>query len=489
MTPLESLQKIRSDKRRALEEKKINLYPPAFGRTHIIAQARELSLGENVTIAGRLWSLRSHGKATFADLRDASGQMQLFLTEDALGKHYELVNFLDIGDIVGVTGTLMKTQAGELSVKAEKLIILSKSLRPLPSTWHGLKDTEIRYRKRPVDLLLNENVRSVFIQRAKIIAAMRQFFDTRGFLEVETPTLQPVYGGANARPFTTKHHAFDATFYLKISDELYLKRLIVGGFEKVYEIDKDFRNEGIDRTHQPEFTMMECYEAYADYRGVMRFTEELFTEVAKAVIGSMAMTYQGVKIDLTPPWKRMTMEQALKDFAAIDVLALSDKELKAEIEKHHLKYEGDPTLTGVGAGWQRGIAIATLFALVEPKLIQPTFIIDFPKETSPLAKVHRSDPTKVERFELFINGWEMANAYSEQNDPEAQRAAFEDQVKARKSGDEEAQPMDEDFVEMLEYGMPPTGGLGVGIDRLVMLLTDSKNMRDVVLFPTLRPET
>ena len=485
---LGELRKVRLDKRSALETKNIHPYPPSFGRTHTIAQARDLSLGETVTIAGRLWSLRQHGKATFADLRDASGKIQLFLTQDDLKDAYEMLQWFDIGDIVGVTGVLMKTQAGELSVRAKKLTLLSKSLRPLPSTWYGLKDAEIRYRKRSVDLLLNDTVRSVFEKRAQIISSMRQFLDRRGFLEVETPTLQSLYGGANARPFTTKHHALNTTFYLKISDELYLKRLIVGGFEKVYEIDKDFRNEGIDRTHQPEFTMMECYEAYADYERVMKFTEELFAEVAKIVIGSMTMTYQGVKIDLTPRWKRMTVEPALKQFADIDVVALSDSELKAEIEKHHLKYEGNPTLTGVGRGWQRGIAIATLFELVESKLVSPTFIIDFPKETSPLAKVHRSDSTKVERFELFINGWEMANAYSEQNDPSAQRDAFEEQVKASKSGDAEAQPLDEDFVEMLEYGMPPTGGLGVGVDRLVMLLTDSKNMRDVVLFPTLRPE-
>ncbi len=486
--PLARLRKVRLQKLQALVDRGINPYPASFERKHTLAQARAKKLGTSVSVVGRVVGWRGHGKASFGDLRDATGQIQLFLTEIDLGKErYELLAFVDIGDFLGVSGELTHTKAGELSIRVKSFTPLAKSLRPLPSEWFGLKDVETRYRKRYLDLLINPEVIEIAKKRSRIISNIRTFLDQHGFLEIETPTLQPLYGGANARPFATQHHALGVQFYLKISDELYLKRLIVGGFEKVYEIDKDFRNEGIDRTHSPEFTMLECYEAYADYQDIMRLTEDLFGTLAEEVVGTTKVTYQGEKIDLEKPWTRLTMTEAIKMHAGYDVETMSDGQLKAAISKHGLTYEGDPTITGVGKGWHRGIAIATLFELVQPKLIQPTFITDFPLETSPLAKVHRADPTKVERFELFMNGFEMANAYSEQNDPLAQHRAFKEQVEARESGDLAAQPMDEDYVEALEYGMPPTGGLGIGIDRLVMLFTNARSMRDVILFPTLKP--
>lgn len=487
METISQLRKIRLQKLQALIDRGVNPYPAHFLRTNTIAQARSKKQETNVCVAGRLVGWRGHGKASFGDLQDASGQIQLFFTEVDVGDTYPLLEFLDIGDFIGTTGELTRTKAGELSVKVKTWTLLTKSLRPLPSEWFGLKDVETRYRKRYLDLLLNPEGIEMATTRSRIVSAMRVFMDSREFLEVETPTIQPLYGGANARPFTTHHNALNSDFYLKISDELYLKRLIVGGFEKVYEIDKDFRNEGTDRTHGPEFTMFECYQAYADYQEIMRLTEDIYAHIAQAIKGDTKIEYQGQKIDLERPWKRLTMEEALAEHAGLKVSDMSDGQLKAVIKKHNLTYEGEPTITGVGKGWQRGIAIATLFELVEDKLVQPTFITDFPIETSPLAKVHRTDTTKVERFELFINGWEMANAYSEQNDPLAQRDAFASQVEAAKSGDQEAHPMDEDYLEALEYGMPPTGGLGIGIDRLVMLFTNARTFRDVVLFPTLKP--
>lgn len=488
MEPIDQLRKVRLQKLQTLVDRAVNPYPASYERSHTVAQARAKKTGARVSVAGRIVGWRDHGRASFGDLRDATGDIQLFFTEVDLGKQpYQLLACVDMGDFLGISGELTRTKAGELSIKVKSMVLLAKSLRPLPSQWFGLKDVETRYRKRPVDLLLSLEVVEIFKKRTQVIASARRFLDARGFLEVETPTLQPLYGGANARPFITHHNVLGVDFYLKISDELYLKRLIVGGFEKVYEIDKDFRNEGIDRTHSPEFTMLECYEAYSDYRAMMVLTEDLFVAAAQEVCGETKLTYQGEKIDLDKPWKRLTMIDAIKMHTGYDVDGMSDGQLKAAIDKHGLTYEGEPTITGVGKGWQRGIAIATLFELVEPKLVQPTFITDFPIETSPLAKVHRQDATKVERFELYINGCEMANAYSEQNDPLAQRSAFEAQTEAKESGDLAAQPLDEDYLEALEYGMPPTGGLGIGIDRLVMLLTNARAMRDVVLFPTLKP--
>ncbi|MGB9637453.1 MAG: lysine--tRNA ligase, partial [Microgenomates group bacterium] len=465
----------------------INPYPPKYACGPIAAE-RQKKTGEPVQIAGRIKALRGHGKMSFADLVDSSGKLQVCFKFDELGKEkYSLLELLDIGDFLGVKGELFKTQAGELTVLVKDFTILAKSLRPLPSNWYGFKDIEERYRKRYLDLLMNPQIKELFQIRAKIIATIREFLEKRDFLEVETPTLQPLYGGANARPFVTHHHALGTDFYLKISDELYLKRLIIGGFDKVYEIDKDFRNEGMDKNHSPEFTMMECYWAYADYNDMMKLTEEMVEYVAKKVLGKTKINYQGQEIELKAPWRRLPMKEALREYAGIDVDKLSDEQLLAEIKRNNLIYEGEPTLTGVAKGFKRGIAVATLFELVEPKLIQPTFVIDFPKETTALCKPKENDPEVIERFEPYICGREIGNAYSELNDPLLQKEFFAEQVKAKKSGDEEAHPMDEDFIEALEYGMPPTGGLGIGIDRLVMLLTDQPSIREVILFPAMRP--
>ncbi|MBI4039226.1 lysine--tRNA ligase [Candidatus Daviesbacteria bacterium] len=488
MEPLEGLRQVRLQKLADLKKAGISPYPAKFDKRHTIAQALA-SLDKKVTTAGRIMSLRPHGKITFADLRDASGQIQLFFSQENLtADSHQLLTLLDIGDFLGVSGKVFKTKAGEITIEIDNFSVLAKSLRPLPSSWYGLKDIEEKYRRRYLDLIINDDAKKTFLLRTKIVSAIRRFLDGQDFIEVETPTLQSIYGGANARPFTTHHQTLEADFYLKISDELYLKRLIVGGWEKVYEIDHNFRNEGVDRTHNPEFTMMECYQAYADYRDMMELTESLYETVAKDVLGSTKIDYQNQTIDLKKPWKRQTMAEAIGEYLGYDVNKMSDDDLKKAIAKEKVAYEGEPTLTGVAAGFVRGIAIATLFEAAEKKLVQPTFIIDFPKETAVLAKPHRDNPSLIERFEVYINGWEMGNAYSELNDPILQKAGFEEQVKAKKSGDEEAHPMDLDYVEALEYGMPPTGGLGIGIDRTVMLLSNAQNIRDVILFPTLKPE-
>lgn len=482
------LRKTRLEKLRQLEKQGIDPYPTRFEREEI-AKARNLKLGTSVKVAGRLMSLRRHGKLTFGDIVDGSGKIQVCFRFDKVGeKNYAFLDLLDVGDFLGVEGELFQTQAGEITVLVDDFKLLAKSLRPLPSSWYGLKDVEERYRKRYLDLIMNPEIKEVFITRTKIVAAMREFLENQGFLEVETPTLQPIYGGANARPFVTHHNALDVDFYLKISDELYLKRLIIGGFDKVYEIDKDFRNEGMDKNHSPEFTMMECYWAYADYNDMMKLTEEMVEFIALKVLGKTKIVYQGQEIELKAPWRRMTMKEALKEYAKIDVDNLSDEELLSEIKKRGLEYEGEPTLTGVGEGFKRGIAIATLFETVEPFLIQPTFITDFPRETTALCKPKKDNPEIIERFEPYICGREIGNAYSELNNPLVQKEFFEEQVKAKKSGDEEAHPMDEDFIEALEYGMPPTGGLGIGVDRLVMILTNQPTIREVVLFPAMRPK-
>lgn len=486
MEPLQNLKKIRLDKLEKIKAAGINPYPAKFDRIPI-SEARNKNLDEEVRVAGRLMALRGHGKLIFADLTDASGKIQLAFKIDLLGEEkMKFLDLLDLGDFLGAAGKLTKTQAGELTVMVSGFTLLTKSLTPLPSSWYGLKDVEERFRKRYLDLIMNGESKNVFEIRSKVVAAVREFFNNRGFLEVETPTLQPIYGGANARPFKTHHNALDFDLYLKISDELYLKRLIVGGFDKVYEIDKDFRNEGMDKTHNPEFTMMECYEAYADYKDMMEITEHLYEYVAQKVLGTTKIKFGETEIELKAPWKRLTMKDALKEYAGLDVDRLSDEDLKNEIKKHNLKYEGNPSLTGVGEGFKRGIAVATLFEIVEPKLIQPTFVYDFPKETTALCKPKADDPKLIERFEPYINGWEIGNAYSELNDPQVQKEFFEDQQKAKASGDEEAHPMDTDYVEALEYGMPPTGGLGLGIDRMVMFMANQPTIRDVILFPTMK---
>ncbi len=485
---LESLQKERLKKLKNIQSLGINPYPARTSRKQSIFAARKM-MGKKVVVAGRLRSLRPHGKITFADLEDASGKIQLLFRQDSVkGQSYDFLQNLDLGDFIETSGEVIKTQAGEITVDVVNFGILTKSLRPLPSSWYGLKDVEERYRKRYLDLLMNPEVKETFTTRTKIISAVREFLDQKDFLEVETPTLQEIYGGANARPFKTRHNALGFDFFLKISDELYLKRLIVGGFEKVYEIDKDFRNEGIDRSHNPEFTMLECYWAYADYQDVMKLTEDLYQTVALKVLGITKITFGEHKIDLKAPWKRLTMKEAIKKYAGVDVDKLTDEEIKALLKKHNLAPENKPTLTGVAVGFNRGVAIATLFELVEPYLIQPTFIYDFPKETTALCKQKPENPDLIERFEPYIAGFEIGNAYSELNNPVVQKEFFEEQVRAAKSGDEEAHPMDTAYLEAMEYGMPPTGGVGLGIDRMVMLLTNNLSIADVILFPTLKPE-
>lgn len=486
--PLESLQKERLKKLKNIQSLGINPYPSLSQRKHTTQIARKM-MGKKVIVAGRIKSLRTMGKIAFADIEDATGKIQLLFRQNNLkGEKFDFLQNLDIGDFIESPGEVIKTHAGEITVDAQDFAILAKSLRPLPSIWYGLKDVEERYRKRYLDLLMNPEVKDVFTKRTKIISAVRDFLDDRDFLEVETPTLQEIYGGANAKPFKTRHNALGYEFFLKISDELYLKRLIVGGFEKVYEIDKDFRNEGIDRSHNPEFTMLECYAAYTDYNDMMKLTEELYKAVALKVLGQTKLTFGEHKIDLKSSWKRMTMKGAIKQYVGVDVDKLTDLEIRDLLKKHNLLAENKPTLTGVAAGFSRGVAIATLFELAEPYLIQPTFIYDFPKETTSLCKQKEDQPDLIERFEPYIAGFEVGNAYSELNNPIVQKEFFDSQKKAAKSGDEEAHPMDMAYVEAMEYGMPPMGGLGLGIDRMVMLMTNNQSIADVILFPTLKPE-
>ncbi|MFN4218103.1 MAG: lysine--tRNA ligase, partial [Candidatus Bipolaricaulia bacterium] len=434
-------------------------------------------------VAGRVTARRVMGGASFLDLRDGSGRIQLYGTADLLGdEHYELFTQIDIGDFLGVCGLVFRTKKGELSVRVEEFTLLAKALRPLPEKWHGLQDTEMRYRQRYLDLIANEHARRIAQCRSRIVSAMRRFLDNEGFLEVETPILQPLYGGAAAKPFTTYHNALDMTLYLRISDELYLKRLIIGGLEKVYEIGKDFRNEGISTKHNPEFTQMECYWAYADYTDMMALTERMISQIAREVLGSTRILYQGHEIDLAPPWKRVRFRDALLEHTGIDIASVRTlPELRAEIARRKLTVDPQPT-------WGKQVD-ELLKAYVEPKLIQPTFVLDYPIELSPLAKRKPDNPNFVERFEPFIGAMEFGNAFSELNDPIDQRERFLAQEAMHRAGDEEAQPLDEDFLTALEHGMPPTGGLGIGIDRLTMILTDAPSIREVILFPTLRTKS
>ncbi|MCS7264495.1 MAG: lysine--tRNA ligase [Armatimonadetes bacterium] len=457
-----------------------------FDRTHlaaeIVAQFETLQ-GQTVRVAGRLTTFRSHGKLTFADLVDSSGRIQIMARINIVGEEaYQKFGELDTGDIIGAEGKVTKTRTGEVTVEIQNFWLLAKALRPLPEKWHGLKDIEVRYRQRYLDLVANLEVRDIFIKRSKIIQATRKFLDERGFIEVETPILQPVYGGALARPFMTHHNALDMDLYLRIAPELYLKRLIVGGLEKVYEIGRNFRNEGVDARHNPEFTMLEAYQAYADYNDIMRLTEELVAYVAQTVLGTTKITYQGHEIDLTPPWRRMSLMEALTERTGVDFLEFRGDDEKAREVGRELGLSVEPT-----DHWGRVLDEA-LKKKVVPNLIQPTFLIDYPVEISPLAKRKPDNPTMAERFQGFIGGLEVANAFSELNDPLDQRERFEMQQRLRERGDIEAHPLDWDFVTALEYGMPPTGGLGIGIDRLTMLLTNSPSIREVILFPLLRPE-
>ncbi|MBO8423563.1 MAG: lysine--tRNA ligase, partial [Firmicutes bacterium] len=436
---------------------------------------------KEVSLAGRLMSKRVMGKAAFAHIQDGTGLIQLYFRIDALGAEaYEAFKKVDIGDIIGVKGTVFTTHKGEISVKASEYILLAKSLRPLPEKYHGLKDQEIRYRKRYLDLIVNPEVKDVFVKRSRIITAIRTYLNEKGYVEVETPVLNTILGGANARPFITHHNTLDIDMYLRIAPELYLKRLIVGGFLKVYEMGRLFRNEGMDTKHNPEFTTIELYEAYADYNDMMDLTEELYKYCAREVLGTTTLTYQGETIELGGAWRRVSMVDIVKEVTGIDFGEGYDA-AKAREEAKKLGIE-----IAENDSW--GNALYKVFdEAVEQSLVQPTFVIDYPVEVSPLAKRKKSDPRLTERFEFFITAREMGNAFSELNDPIDQRARFEDQVRKREKGDDEAQMMDEDYVNALEYGLPPTGGLGIGIDRMIMLFTDSASIRDVLLFPTMKP--
>jgi lysyl-tRNA synthetase class 2 len=477
-----------------LRESGVDPYPLRAECTHIAAQALEM-LEESkeradeggppdvVKLCGRIMSVRVMGRASFAHIADGSGRIQIYVRLAADGvddQTYELFRRdVDIGDIIQAEGTLFFTRTGEPTLKVTMMTLLAKALRPLPEKWHGLKDVETRYRQRYLDLIVNEEARRIFVRRSRIIAALRRFMDEHGFIEVETPVLQPIYGGAMARPFTTYYHALDQEVFLRIADELYLKRLIVGGLDRVYEICKDFRNEGVSSHHNPEFTQLEVYQAYADYHDMMTLAEEAFFHVAQEVLGTAQLSYQGHAIDLTPPWERLPMRDAILQETGIDIEeSLTQDLLRQRIEEEGLEVDPQPT---------RGTLIDGIFGeYVEPKLIQPTFIVDFPLEISPFAKKKPDKPHLVERFEFFIGGLELGNAFSELNDPLDQRERFLAQRKLREAGDEEAHPMDEDYLRALEYGMPPTGGMGWGVDRMVMLFTDQASIREVILFPHLR---
>jgi len=477
-------KQVRLDKLKELKEKGLNPFGGRYERTHtasqILAGFADLE-GKDVTIAGRMMAKRTMGKASFAHLQDVSGQIQIYVRLNDVGTEtYDLFTHLDIGDIIGVQGYVFRTRTEEISVHAKELVLLTKSLQPLPEKWHGLKDVELRYRQRHVDLIVNPEVKNVFILRSKIIQAMRRYLDSKGFLEVETPTMHAIAGGASAKPFITHHNALDIDLYMRIALELHLKRLIVGGLEKVYEIGRVFRNEGISTRHNPEFTMIELYQAYADYHDMMEITEQMISHIAQEVLGTQKIMYQGTEIDLTPPWPRITMVEAVKKYTGVDYCDFaSDEQARKAAAKVGVHVSADAT---------KGTVLNELFeAKVEENLIQPTFIIDYPIEISPLAKRREDDPNFTYRFEVFITAREFGNAFSELNDPVDQRERFKKQMEQRAQGDEEAQMHDEDFVRALEVGMPPTGGLGIGIDRLIMLLTDAASIRDVILFPTLRP--
>ncbi len=436
---------------------------------------------EEVKLAGRVMAIRGHGKTSFLDLMDKTGRIQLYVRKDVLGEEvYPLIKMMDIGDIVGVTGTVFRTHMGEISIRVTGLEILSKSLRPLPEKWHGLKDVELRYRQRYVDLIVNPEVRDTFLKRSQIITSVRDILNKQDFLEVETPMLNTIAGGAAARPFVTYHNALDMEMFMRIAPELYLKRLIVGGFERVYELGRVFRNEGIDIKHNPEFTSVEIYQAFADYRDLMKLTEDIVAETAQKVLGTMKIEYEGTPIDLTPPWPAVTMIDAVKQYAGVDFNGVTDiEEARALAKKVNVEVE---------AAWGVGKIINACFEeYVEDKLIQPVFITGHPKEISPLSKSNPENPEFTDRFEGYIYGREICNGFTELNDPIDQKERFMKQVEERDAGDEEANMMDEDFVRALEYGLPPTGGLGIGIDRLVMFLTNASSIRDVILFPTMKP--
>ena len=482
---LNELLKIRRDKLKELQDNgedpfQIMTYDRDSNAKEILENFDSLE-GKTVSVAGRMMSKRVMGKASFCHIADRDGQIQAYVRRDDIGEdNYKKFKKLDIGDIVGLSGKVFKTGTGEISIHAESVTLLSKSLRPLPEKWHGLKDTDLRYRQRYVDLIINPEVKQTFIIRSKIIKCIREFLDNLGYIEVETPVLNTISGGATARPFITHHNTLGINMYLRIATELNLKRLIVGGLEKVYEIGRIFRNEGMDIKHNPEFTTIELYEAFTDYHGMMDLTENMISYVAEKVLGTTDITYQGKVIHLAKGWDRMTMMDAVKKFAGVDFTTVSTSEEAIALAKS--------AGVEVADGKSVGEAMYAVFdEKVESQLIQPIFIMDYPIEVSPLAKKKPSDPAYTERFEFFINGTEYGNAFSELNDPIDQKERFEKQVEARRNGDDEAGMMDDDYINALEYALPPTGGLGIGIDRLVMLLTDSYSIRDVLLFPTMKP--
>ena len=482
-------REIRLQRLHTLRERGINPYPNRVERTHTIAEVLERfdewqGPEGSFTLAGRIRSMRDQGKITFAHIEDGTGRIQVFFRINDIGEDaYNALRLLDVGDFVQVSGYLFVTKRGERTLHVREYRLLSKGLRPLPEKYHGLEDVELRQRKRYLDLIANgEEARQVFVIRSRLISAMRRYLDAHGFIEVETPILQPLYGGATARPFITHHNTLDRDLYLRIAVELYLKRLIIGGFERVYEIGRDFRNEGIDRNHNPEFTMMECYQAYADYNDMMELVEEMVYYIAQEVKGSPRITYQGTEIDLTPPWPRYRLLDTIEEYTGIDVNRFPTREsLAAEMRRQG--YEADPK---AGHGRLIDDLMKAMFRSGIPVLRQALFLTDYPLDISPLAKHHREIPGLVDRFQPFIGGLECGNAFTELNDPLDQRTRFEDQMRQRAQGDEEAQVLDEDFLEALEVGMPPTGGLGMGIDRLAMLMADKESIRDVILFPTMR---
>ncbi|NLG88685.1 MAG: lysine--tRNA ligase [Clostridiaceae bacterium] len=485
----EELQEILKVRRQKLDElRKKGKDPFKIVRYDVTHHSKEIidnfdgMEGKSVKIAGRLMAKRDMGKSSFCDLHDRDGKIQLFFRINDLGEEaYEEFKKLDIGDIIGVSGEVFKTRMGEITVKVYEYTLLSKSLRPLPEKFHGLKDTDTRYRQRYLDLIANPEVKENFVIRSRIISAIRKFLDEEGFLEVDTPILNTIPGGAAAKPFITHHNTLDIDLYLRIAPELYLKRLIVGGMEKVYEMGRMFRNEGMSVKHNPEFTMLEVYQAYTDYVGMMELTERLFEYVADNVIGTRKIVYQGQEIDLTAPWTRITMTEAVRKYAGVDFDLISTQAEAVEAARSK-GIEAAANLT-------KGEILNLMFEeFVESNLIQPTFVMDYPVEISPLTKRKPDKPHLTERFELFIAGREMANAYSELNDPIDQKERFLEQVEKRKQGNEEANMMDEDYIVALEHGLPPTGGLGIGVDRLVMLLTDSYSIRDILLFPTMKPK-
>lgn len=480
-TRLSNIKQDRIDHLKELEKRGINPYPSKSGRKQTVSQAVKM-MGEKVAVAGRLLSFRKHGKIAFSDLKDGSGQVQLLFSLNDLGEEkYRLAALLDTGDFIDAIGEVIKTQAGETTIKLSDFKILTKTVNPLPDKWHGLKDVEERFRKRYVDLLVNSEVRQIFEKKAKVVQLLRKYLDDKNFIEVKTPALQPIYGGATAKPFITHHNALDMDLYLRIADELYLKRLIVGGFEKVYEICTDFRNEGIDRWHNPEFSMLEFYQAYADYEQLMKMTEDMLSYVVKEINGSLKVKYGEKNIDFSLPWKRISYREIILKETGVDIeKEKSVESLKKAIKTKNLKVD-----------LSKALDVATILdelykQIIRPKIINPTFLIDYPYFMRPLAKRKEKDSTKVENFQLVAAGAEILNAYSELNDPYDQKARWEEDAKREKEGASEYQVIDADYIRALEYGMPPTAGWGMGIERFTAILTNSHSIKEVILFPTLR---